>query len=202
MGPLRRLRPEVVSAASVDASSRVLDVATGTGEQALAFAEVAREVVGIDLSKAMLEVARRKCRFANIRFMLGDATALPFEDEVFDVSCISFALHEMPPSVRSAVLREMSRVTRRGGRMVIVDYALPRGRLGHFLAFHAIKLYERDHYAEFVRSNLQATLTETGLSLLDEHRALFGLARIIVVAPGHGHVRRTAIAGDDTCAPP
>src|SRR5690349_16782349 len=58
--PLRRLRRQVVETAGVPPGARIVDVATGNGAQALAFAKSAAEVVGIDLSEAMLAVARRK----------------------------------------------------------------------------------------------------------------------------------------------
>jgi tRNA/tmRNA/rRNA uracil-C5-methylase (TrmA/RlmC/RlmD family) len=63
--PLRKLRHEVTEMVDLGPDARVLDVATGTGSQALAFAAKAREVVGIDLSEAMLRVARRKNRFTH-----------------------------------------------------------------------------------------------------------------------------------------
>jgi demethylmenaquinone methyltransferase/2-methoxy-6-polyprenyl-1,4-benzoquinol methylase len=129
MFPLRRLRREVVARSGVDHRSRVLDVATGTGAQAKAFAQRAGEVVGVDLSEAMLRVARKKCRAANLKLLRADATALPFGDGEFDVSCISFALHEMPPTIRARTLLEMARVTKPGGCVIVVDYAAPRTAL-------------------------------------------------------------------------
>jgi ubiquinone/menaquinone biosynthesis C-methylase UbiE len=78
--PIRGLRRKVASLVELRPGSRLLDVATGTGAQAFAFAEKAREVVGIDLSEAMLRIARRKNRFPNITFQQADAAELPFED--------------------------------------------------------------------------------------------------------------------------
>lgn len=144
VAPIRRLRDEVVSAANAPLHSRVLDVATGTGEQACAFAAHGHTVVGLDISEAMLRRARPKARENNPTFQQGDAARLPFASGEFDVARISFALHEMPPSIREQALREMVRVTRRGGRLVIVDYGLPAGALAARIAYHAIKLYERD----------------------------------------------------------
>jgi len=178
--PLRRLRREVVEAAGLPPSARVLDVATGTGAQALAFAGTAAEVVGIDLSEAMLSAARRKNPPTHVSFVRADATDLPFPAERFDVTCISFALHEMPASVRGRVIREMARATRHGGTVVVVDYALPAGRLASALAFRLVRLYERDHYAEFVRSDLPALLEGAGIAVRTDRRALLGNVRIVV----------------------
>ncbi len=177
--PLAGLRRDVARAAGVGAGSKALDVATGTGAQALAFAATCKEVVGVDLSEAMLRVARRKNHFPNLTFVRADATALPFEDASFDVACVSFALHEMPGSVRAAVLREMARVTRTGGTLVIVDYALPHNPVASALVLRAVKLYERDHYEDFVRCDLRAMLREAGVEPRSGLRVLGGVATVV-----------------------
>ena len=178
--PLRRLRREVVETAGVPPGARVLDVATGTGAQALAFAGSAKEVIGVDLSETMLAVARRKDHSEHVSFVRADATDLPFPAGRFDVACVSFALHEMPASVRDRVVREVARVTRHAGTLVVVDYALPAGRIASALAFRLVRLYERDHYAEFVRSDLPALLEGVGIAVRTDRRALFGNVRILV----------------------
>jgi demethylmenaquinone methyltransferase/2-methoxy-6-polyprenyl-1,4-benzoquinol methylase len=178
--PIRGLRGKVASRVELRPGSRLLDLATGTGSQAFAFAEQAGEVVGIDLSEAMLRVARRKNRFSNVSFLRADATELPFADESFDAACVSFALHEMPASIRDRVVREMARVTKVRGVAVVVDYALPRNRVASWLAYHIVKLYERDHYATFVRSDVAALVERAGIRVSDNRLALGGLARIIV----------------------
>jgi ubiquinone/menaquinone biosynthesis C-methylase UbiE len=177
--PIRRLRREVASMLDIGPGSRVLDVATGTGEQAFAFAEKGFEVVGIDLSDAMLNVARRKNRTSNVTFRAADATELPFEDRTFDASCISFALHEMPRSIREKVVREMARVTKAGGAIVVVDYALPQNVLASAIVYRLVGLYERDTYAEFVRSDLDALLEGAGVEVHEHRKALLGATRIV-----------------------
>ncbi len=182
---LGRLRRQAVRAADLGDGARVLDVATGTGAQGFAFAGRAAEVVGVDLSPAMLRVARRKKAkdgFANVTFVEADATELPFPDASFDAACISFALHEMPMSVRERALGEMTRVTRPGGTIVVVDYALPGNAAGRWLAYHFVKLYERDHYPDFVRSDLHALLRGAGLELRSDRKALSGVARIVTAS--------------------
>jgi len=166
--PLKRLRRDVMNLTGVGRDSRVLDVATGTGAQALAFAEAGAEVIGVDISESMLRIARRKPRLSNLTFRLADATDLPFEDGSFDVCSISFGLHEMPEGVRLRALREMARVVRPSGKIVIVDYALPKGRIASALIYHVVKLYERDNYAEFVRSDLNAMLARAGIAVQSE----------------------------------
>jgi ubiquinone/menaquinone biosynthesis C-methylase UbiE len=186
--PLGRLRERVATLAAVGPGSHVLDVATGTGAQALAFAERGADVVGIDISEAMLAVARKKRQALNIRYEIGDATALPFPDATFDACCVSFALHEMPPSVREHAVGEMSRVTRPGGRVVVFDYALPKRPILARLAVGLVSLYERDHYAEFVRSDLRALLAQAGIDAREEERGLLGAVQIVIGEKRRGEV--------------
>jgi demethylmenaquinone methyltransferase/2-methoxy-6-polyprenyl-1,4-benzoquinol methylase len=186
--PIARLRREVVSASGAGPTSKVLDVATGTGAQARAFAERCREVVGIDISEHMLRVARRQNRSSNLELLRADATELPFGDGSFDVSCISFALHEMPPGVRERVVREMTRVTKPEGTIVLVDYGLPRSAAGRSLVYHIVKLYERERYAEFIRSDLRAFLRELGLDVRAERSMLLHAVRVVVLSSRKGGV--------------
>lgn len=92
-----------------------------------AFAQRSRAVVGVDLCEEMLRIAVRKRAAENLTYQQADATALPFPDRSFQVSCVSFALHEMPRRIRDRALAEMVRVTVPQGTIVIVDYAPPRG---------------------------------------------------------------------------
>lgn len=177
--PFRKLRHEVASMVDLPPGGRLLDVATGTGQQAFAFAERAREVVGIDLSDSMLRIARRKNRFPSVRFEQADAAALPFENDSFDASCVSFALHEMPRSVRARVVREMARVTKPSGSITVVDYGLPKSQMASAFVYRIVKLYERDYYADFVKSDWRALLESAGLEVSDERPALRGAVRIM-----------------------
>lgn len=181
--------------------SRILDVATGTGAQAFAFADKAGEVVGIDLSEAMLRIARRKNRFPNVTFQQADAAELPFDDGAFDASGVSFALHEMPISIRERVIREMARVTKPGGSVTVVDYGLPQNRVASSLVFHIVKLYERDHYANFVRSDLGALLQSAGIEPSEHRSALRGLAKIVTGRRSEAVARTTSSALDPDRVP-
>jgi len=176
--PIRRLRDEAVDFARPEAGSTVLDVATGTGDQALAFARRGFHVTAIDLTDAMLERAVRKQGSEKVRFELGDATCLRFPTHAFDVVSVSFALHDMPPTIRERVLREMTRVARPGGTILVVDYGLPRNRLGRFLVYRLVNLYEGETYLEFIRSDLNSLLARVGIFLTGERIAVLGAARV------------------------
>jgi ubiquinone/menaquinone biosynthesis C-methylase UbiE len=89
-------------------------------------------------------------------------------------------MHEMPPTIREATVREMARVTKPTGRIVIVDYRLPDNPVGRAIGYHAVKLYERDRYAEFMRSDLNGLLRTAGIQVQEERAALLGMIRIVV----------------------
>jgi demethylmenaquinone methyltransferase/2-methoxy-6-polyprenyl-1,4-benzoquinol methylase len=177
--PFSGVRDRVVNFTDAQKGSRILDIATGTGQQAFAFAKKGYEVIGIDLSEAMLDVAKKKNKFKNAKFEVADATNLLFEDNSFDVSSISFALHDMPLSIREKVLKEMVRVTRPEGIIVIVDYDLPKNRIGKFLIYHFIALFEAEYYKNFIKSNLEALLGENRIEIIEKDTVLHGAGRIL-----------------------
>lgn len=86
------VRRRVVDVTNARLGSRILDVATGTGEQAFAFAQRGYEVVGVDISADMLRIANEHHEYTNVTFRVADAANMPFEDDYFDVSCISFLI--------------------------------------------------------------------------------------------------------------
>jgi demethylmenaquinone methyltransferase / 2-methoxy-6-polyprenyl-1,4-benzoquinol methylase len=123
-----RWRARAVDLARVSPGSRVLDVATGTGDLAL---ELARrvapggEVVGSDFSEGMLARARAKPRpvGAELRFEWGDALQLPYETDSFDAATVGFGARNFSDLGRG--LAEMARVVRPGGRVVVLDFTTP-----------------------------------------------------------------------------
>lgn len=100
---------------------RILDLAAGTGTSSAEYAADGAQVVACDFSTGM--VAQGKRRHPRISFVAGDATALPFADAVFDVVTISYGLRNVQDTARA--LREMARVTRPGGRIVIAEFSTP-----------------------------------------------------------------------------
>ncbi len=102
--------------------NRVLEVATGPGYVALAFAAVVREVVGVDLTDAPLAIARKNRAergLTNVSFESADATQLPLEDGSFDVAVCRLAFHHF--DTPRQVLSEMVRVCRPGGKITVQD---------------------------------------------------------------------------------
>jgi len=178
LGRESRLRDKVVDFTCARNGSRILDVCTGTGKQAFAFAKKGYDVIGIDLSEDMLKVAKKNNIYQNVKFEVTDATNLPFEDNSFDVSCVSFALHDMILTIREKALKEIVRVTKPKGTIMIVDYALPKNKMSRFLIYNFVKSYE-PYYPEFIKSDLEALLKKSGIKIKEKLPVFLGAGRIL-----------------------
>nr|WP_269440142.1 demethylmenaquinone methyltransferase [Arthrobacter sp. zg-Y769] len=121
LGQTRRWRRIVVDAVGAVPGQRVLDLAAGTGTSSEPYADAGIDVVACDFSLGMLKVGKR--RRPDIDFVAGDATNLPFEDNSFDASTISFGLRNVNEPKKA--LAEMLRVTKPGGRLVIAEFSSP-----------------------------------------------------------------------------
>jgi demethylmenaquinone methyltransferase / 2-methoxy-6-polyprenyl-1,4-benzoquinol methylase len=121
LGQDRRWRTAVVDAVAPRPGERILDLAAGTGTSSQPFAEAGALVVPCDFSQGMLQVGK-EARPA-LGFTAGDATRLPFADDTFDAVTISFGLRNIVDP--DAGLREMLRVTRPGGRLVVCEFSSP-----------------------------------------------------------------------------
>jgi SAM-dependent methyltransferase len=114
----------VVEATGAGPTDRTLDVACGPGLLACAFAEVVAHATGIDLVPAMIaqaEARQAELGLANVSWRVGDVQPLPYDDASFDVVTCRYAFHHFPHP--GAVLAEMARVCRPGGRVAVVDVA-------------------------------------------------------------------------------
>jgi demethylmenaquinone methyltransferase / 2-methoxy-6-polyprenyl-1,4-benzoquinol methylase len=121
LGQDRLWRRAVERAVAVRPGERVLDLAAGTGTSSEPFRAAGADVVPCDFSLGMLREGRR--RRGNLMFVAGDAMRLPFVDASFDAVTISFGLRNVhEPEVG---LREMLRVTKPGGRVVVCEFSHP-----------------------------------------------------------------------------
>lgn len=107
---------------------KILDLCCGTGDIAIGIKKRAPdfELTGLDFSPAMLEIAAQKCP-EGIKWLEGNATQLPFDDESFDGVCISFGLRNTPDYAR--VLAEIRRVLKTGGCAACLDSFVPENAL-------------------------------------------------------------------------
>jgi SAM-dependent methyltransferase len=155
----------LVAAAETTADDTVLDVACGPGLVACAFARVARHVTGIDLTPAMLERAEALAAergLANVSFQLGDVLPLPFSAGAFSIVVSRFAFHHFEDP--AAVLAEMRRVCRPGGRVVVADLMASPDR-DKAAAFHTMEmLRDPSHVRALSLAELRELFRQGGLA--------------------------------------
>jgi ubiquinone/menaquinone biosynthesis C-methylase UbiE len=123
----------LIEMSGVSGGDQVLDVACGPGLVACAFAPHARQVTGIDITPAMIEQARKlqgERQLENLIWQVGDVLPLPFPDASFSVVLTRYSMHHfLNPD---AVLAEMVRVCRPGGRVMVADVVLPPEKAGAY----------------------------------------------------------------------
>ena len=124
LGQDRYWRREVTRAVAAKPGQRVLDLAAGTGTSSMPFHRAGARVISSDFSLGMLTEGTK--RYPQLDFVAGDATRLPFADDTFDAVTISFGLRNVVDV--DGALREMHRVTKPGGRLVICEFSHPTWR--------------------------------------------------------------------------
>ena len=138
LGRRRATYQALIAAAGVRPGQRVLDVGCGTGYFARLLAHAVGPdglVVGIDPSPEMIGYATRKAgRAGNCQFQIGTAESLDFPAAHFDVVVSSLMMHHLPEDLRVPALREMQRVLRPGGTLLVAEAQMPRHGLLRLLA--------------------------------------------------------------------
>src|SRR3954464_15411312 len=140
LGVHRGWRRDAVRLSGAREGDRVLDCATGTGDVALAFKRAGGPrglVIGTDFCREMLGPPPGKASKAglDVRFSVADALALPFASRSFDIASIGFGIRNVDDPV--ACLREMARVIRPGGRVVVLEFGQPPGPSGAQLRLYS-----------------------------------------------------------------
>jgi len=136
----RLWRRKAVRLSGAKDGNRILDCASGTGDLALTFKRkvgASGRVVGTDFCPEMLETAPAKAEKAGLQveFQVADAMDLPFAADSFDVASISFGIRNVDDPVKC--LKEMARVVRPGGRVVVLEFGQPTGMFGALFRFYS-----------------------------------------------------------------
>ncbi len=107
-----------------DNPKKIIDIATGTGDIALCFANDDVEVIGIDNARQMLDIAnQKKSSFKNIQFQLEDAENMSFENNSFDVATVGFGVRNFEDLNKG--LNEIKRILKPGKKLIILETAVP-----------------------------------------------------------------------------
>jgi len=204
LGMDRAWRNAAAKALELKPSHRILDLATGTADLALVIASRMEgvKVVGLDPSKEMLAVGRRKvlasAQASQVELVEGDAQALPFDDSSFDGLSMAFGIRNVPD--RPKALREMARVVRRDGRICILELSEPGDgifgglarfyvhvvipRIGSILSGEREYRYLQRSIAAFPRANEFAdVMRSSGLQVLSTTSLGFGACHLYVATP-------------------
>ncbi len=129
----RAWKRKLVELAAVRSGMIALDVCCGSGDIAFALSGCGAEVAGLDFSVPMLRVATVRKREGGVSFMQGDAQQLPFPDNTFDAVTVGYGLRNLARWQRG--LEEMSRVTKPGGRLLVLEFGKPSNALWRALYF-------------------------------------------------------------------
>ena len=184
---LRDIRSFIPGFAGMTPQNTVLDVCCGTGEQVMEYGMNGIDAVGIDNDPDMLKVAftnRIKRQLTNVSFQLADATHLPFPNDYFDYSSISFGLHDKVKVIRDSVIHEMKRVVKQSGIFIFIDFRVPLPMNMWGFAAKTVEFFVGgDHYRGFKNyvsgGGLSEILKEHHIRELQKTQRTRGLIEVI-----------------------
>src|SRR5665213_780377 len=140
LGLHRQWKKLLLKMAEIKPGDRALDLCCGTGDIALGLQAAGAEVIGLDFSPAMLAVARQRAGDrAGLQFIAGDAMALPFADESFDIVTVGYGLRNLANWEKG--LEEMTRAARPEGRLLVLDFGRPANPLWRKIYFAYLKFF-------------------------------------------------------------
>ena len=129
LGRTKAWRKVVTSIIGPKPGLKILDIAAGTGSSTRPLVDAGADVIALDFSAGMIETGRK--RHKDIKFVQGDALNIPFEENVFDVTTISFGLRNT--SNIDSALKDSLRVTKSGGKIVIAEFSHPSNSIFRFI---------------------------------------------------------------------
>jgi len=154
-------------------ADKVLDVGCATGGMTLAVAQLLDPAqgglcVGLDAAPRMIAKARKKIGQLPCRFDIGVAEKLPYYDEVFDKAVSTFFFHHLNLQDKLAALREIHRVLKPGGKMVLVDVDIPTTLFGRFCARAGEWLFRQPEIGENIDGKLRELFEPAGFPRVEQ----------------------------------
>jgi ubiquinone/menaquinone biosynthesis C-methylase UbiE len=143
----------------------ILDAGCGTGSHLDLYRRYGCSLYGLDLSPSMLAVARERLG-VSARLEIGSAASMPYGNNQFDLIITMLSLHEMAPEIRSAAIKEMTRVLKESGRMLLIDFRPGpveplQGWISKTIIFFSELAAGREHF-----NNYRHFISNGGLSML------------------------------------
>ena len=185
------LRRMTVELAGVKAGDTVLEVGCATGTLTLAAKQAAGptgKVFGMDIIPGMIEASQRKAAQANvdITFKLGSIDNIPFPDNHFDEVMCSFMIFHMSDETRRKGIAEIQRVLKPGGRLLVLDLALPPQPFQRWIARKLLGFSAEDDLRDLI-----PLMEASGFSDTEYGRAKFRILGLSVIAYLCGSARKS-----------
>lgn len=188
-GQERRFSGKIIELLELKGNERILDVGCGTGTLSI---EIAGKlsgmggnplVAGLDAAPKMIQAARRKSEeIKAVRFDLGIAEALPYEDAYFDRVVSGFFFHHINFALKKRSLNEMSRVLKNNGTALIIDVDVPENLFGRLCAWSGYFLFNQEEIRENIRGKLREALNSAPFSSCERiaaYQGYIGLYRLM-----------------------
>lgn len=164
--------PRKVVNEAIEDNDKILDLCTGSGTNAVNIAKknASVKIVGVDISKDMLIIAKSKIRkekLSNIKLFRMDATNMKIKDECFDKILLSLVLHEIDEGLAASMIKETIRVLKPDGEIIVTEWERSKKFLQKVI-FFPIEVLEPKPYKSFVVKNLYSYFEEFGLVVVEE----------------------------------
>lgn len=180
LGGLRAMREKTIDVLDIEPGTTVLELGCGSGGLTAPMTRRGAVVMAVDRSEAMLRRARHRAPASSFE----RCDILDFKsDQRFDRVLLAFVLHHMGADVRLATLKLARTLLKSGGLLGVLDWAEPRGTALRFVLHAFLASVEPRSALDWIKSDFESQLKQSGLVLSEEHTLAFGAATVFLAAP-------------------
>lgn len=173
---IARIRDDFVTSLELRPGDRVLEIGCGTGAITRRLLATGARVTAVDRSNDMLDAARRRAPSADYR--RGDVTSLDLGSG-YDCVVLAFVLHELPSEKRRALLPATARTLRPGGRIAVMEWALPTNPTARSVWRRVIRTIEPPHALELIEGSVADELATAGVAVTATTRTAQGRVEML-----------------------